>query len=167
MNELVLNIQPAFLSLLRVEADPDVVGRWAGALVSGAYKLGNESLRSGDDVYDAFGVLADIHHAEWVWDEFEDAWTIAGDAYGISVVTLRQWLRVSRATTDEQLNQFAHRVQQIVPGDGKSLAHALNSMHTQERLFEGTEDLLGRLVRRQPYVTYREGGPIASNRLLW
>lgn len=163
MNDLVVNIQ---FGLLRIVADSDVLGRWAGALVSGAYKLGNETLRSGDDVYDAFGVLADINHGEWVWDEFEDAWAIEGDVYGLSLATLRRWLQVEPTTTDTQLNQFIQQIQKVAPGDGKPLARVLSSLAAQEATFCATEDLLRRQAGRQPMLQYREAGLVASNKML-
>ncbi|UTC28300.1 hypothetical protein GURKE_02690 [Brevundimonas phage vB_BpoS-Gurke] len=149
--ELHLTINPVSMGLLRIAADQVALERWAGALASGAYKLGNDTLRTGDDVFDAFGVLADLHHAEWVWDEFEDAWTLDGDAYIPRVDSVRRWLGVSRSVLDSRVDAFIRRVQAVSLADGgKSLSGLLPQMLEKESLFTEMDRMLQRHRREEP-----------------
>ncbi|USN15410.1 hypothetical protein KIKIMORA_02640 [Brevundimonas phage vB_BpoS-Kikimora] len=167
--ELHLTINPVNMGLLRIAADQDALERWAGALVSGAYKLGNDTLRTGDDVFDAFGVLADLHHAEWVWDEFEDAWTLVGDAYIPRVGDVRRWLGVSPSVPDSRVNEFIRRVQAVSLTDGgKSLAGLLPQMLEKESLFTEMDRMLHRLRREEPrYLRIDNTIPLRGSKSRW
>jgi len=70
------------------------LNNWIGALRSGGYKTGCGLLRSSEDEYDAFGVLADINLAPWDWDDEEGAWSIHGNAYFAPDELLIEWLGI-------------------------------------------------------------------------
>lgn len=80
------------ISILRPE--PERMELWHGALSSGDYKFGYGLLRSGDDEYDPFGVLAAISYPDWKWDDTEDAWAIGGEALFLTREQIAEWLGI-------------------------------------------------------------------------
>lgn len=74
--------------------DDMALGNWIGALRSGDYKFGFGLMRSDEDLYDAFGVLAAISVVAWTWDEQEGAWSVDGEVYAPKTKMLADWLGV-------------------------------------------------------------------------
>lgn len=56
----------------------DRLDEWVSALKSTQYAAGFGALRSGDNRFDPFGVLAQINEVNWLWSDREGAYTIEG-----------------------------------------------------------------------------------------
>lgn len=77
-----------------VVPDEMILLNWIGAMRSGDYNFGFGLMRSDEDSYDAFGVLAAISVVEWVWNETDGAWSVEGQVYAPTPVMVARWLGV-------------------------------------------------------------------------
>lgn len=101
------------LSVLR--PDPERMEAWIGAMKSGAFAFGYGLLRSGDDEYDPFGVLAAISADQWTWDETEQAWAIQGQALMLTTAQIAHWLNLVRPA-EHWVERFRDRLTEAADG---------------------------------------------------
>lgn len=94
------------LSVLKPE--PALLDAWLGAMRSDAFAFGAGVLRTADDEYDPFGVLAAISLAEWTWVELDDAWGVDGDAMALKPQRVAEWLGVDEPDRLVQNNRHNH-----------------------------------------------------------
>lgn len=83
----------SFVNILKPDAT--LIELWISAMASGDYKFGFGLLRSGDDEFDPFGVLAAITQPDWRWDDREGAWAIGGDATYVKSSLVAEWLALN------------------------------------------------------------------------
>lgn len=88
------DIQEVASTLNVLRPDDDAMALWIGALTSGDYKTGQGVLRSAEDEYDPFGVLAVINHAEWTWSNLDQGWGIGDSAMALDSKTIAKWLDI-------------------------------------------------------------------------
>lgn len=81
-----------------LKPDTLLLEQWAGMLTSGHFKFGYGVLRSGDDEFDAFGVLASMAPHDWVWDAEAEAWGILGRTEELDLVTIAECLGIKLTT---------------------------------------------------------------------
>jgi hypothetical protein len=101
------------LQVLKPQADD--LDLWMNAMASGSYKFGYGLLRSADDEYDPFGVLAAISAADWTWNEAEGGWAVDDDALFLDQQRIADWLNmkgghVDRAAWIERFQQALAKV---------------------------------------------------------
>lgn len=87
-------IQEVASALNVLRPDDHAMSMWIGALTGGDYKTGQGVLRSADDEYDPFGVLAVINHAEWTWSDLDQGWGVGDSAMALDAKTIAKWLDV-------------------------------------------------------------------------
>lgn len=87
-------IQEVASALNILRPDDHAMSMWVGALASGDYKTGQGVLRSADDEYDPFGVLAVINHAEWTWSDLDQGWGVGDTAMALDAKMIAKWLDV-------------------------------------------------------------------------
>jgi hypothetical protein len=80
----------SFVNIMK--PDPMLLELWISAMASGDYKFGFGLLRSGEDEFDPFGVLAAISQPDWRWDDREGGWAIADDAIYVPPNLVSEWL---------------------------------------------------------------------------
>lgn len=85
-------IQQAASFVNIMKPDPMLFELWISALASGDYKFGFGLLRSGEDEFDPFGVLAAISQPDWRWNDREGGWAIADDAIYVQPRLVAEWL---------------------------------------------------------------------------
>lgn len=104
--------------------DEDRFAMWLGAMRSGDFKFGYGLLRSADDEYDPFGVLAAISFPSWTWDDAEEAWAVEGEALFLQPTQLAEWLgiRTHPDLQDAGIMRFVDRFQRAITtaADGAS-----------------------------------------------
>lgn len=170
MSNATADVQEIASCLNIMRPDQMLYEAWVGALSSGAYKFGYGVLRSGEDEYDPFGVLAATSYPAWTWDEVESAWALDGDVMYLPSQSIAEWLGVS--TSKDLVNggllgvieRFAKRINDVADGasDFKPVVDLLkgawtraeqerdrlNSMTVRERM---TLDNIGRDYERIQY----------------
>lgn len=122
MSNATADVQEVASCLNIMRPDQMLYEAWVGALSSGAYKFGYGVLRSGEDEYDPFGVLAATSYPAWTWDETESAWALDGDVMYLSSQSIAEWLGVS--TSKDLVNgglfgvieRFAKRINEVADG---------------------------------------------------
>lgn len=95
-------------ALAVLKPEPALLDSWLGAMRSGDFGFGVGLLRSGDDEYDPFGVLAAISLGEWAWDDQDEAWAIEGDAMSVPPARVAEWLGVDEPNRLAENHRLRH-----------------------------------------------------------
>lgn len=82
-----------FTSYFQVlEPDEEALTLWINTMMSGDYRFGYGLLRSADDDYDPFGVLAALQGGDWTWDAQDEAWAFKGSATTLNPFEFARWM---------------------------------------------------------------------------
>jgi hypothetical protein len=100
-----------------IRVDALYLENWIGAMTAGAYKFGYGLLRSADDEYDPFGVLAAMYCPDWEWDAAESAWAIDGNPLFLPDKRLIEALGLNPGLIGHpRIHQFVEAVTNISDG---------------------------------------------------
>lgn len=138
---------------------------WIGQLRNGPYEYGFGVLRDGADRYDPMGILAEINDVDWVYDEAEGAYAVAGEVDFLPTDQIRSYLGIPRHVSDEKITQFANILAELTDSETSHVNVANALYYAQQRGSARRSQLEGALSQFQR-ERYPMIGDFESDRML-